>query len=234
MKFLPAAFLFFLGLIIPAPAQGPDTPEDFLSAIRTALAERSPAKLDALTYSVGMTEADKTLAVRMQQHLFNDKEIESLSLQPLPEDSQLFFVSRGRKIEPTNPPVGLVAITYKSLGNGTDATSLAYTNVDGRYFLVGTKTTLLDWKGPPDKTIGYMITGPGQDSLQAKVKWNASGVNLEHSFKDSSLSFQGQFIKEVTVTSAKDDAEITLTIVEDGKPISEPLTGKRTLEYKRP
>lgn len=236
MKAFPASLCIFLGLILSAFAQDPHTPEDFLAAFRTALAERSPAKLDALTYSVGMTEADKALAVRMQQYMFTDKEIESLSLQPLPEDFQTFFISRGKKIEPTNPPVGLVDLKYKPSGNGTSGSSLPYTIVDGRYFLVGTKSTLLDWKGPADKNIGYMVMGAGQDGIRAKVKWNASGVDMEHTFKAPSLSFQGQFIKEVMVTSETEDTNVTLTIVEDGKPISvsEPLKGKGKLEYKRP
>lgn len=80
-----------------------------------------------------------------------------------------------------------------------------------------------------------MVMGRGQNKVQIKAKWNASGVDQERIFKSPSSNFMGQFFEEVTVTSTEDDTDVTLTILEAGKEIfqSEPLKGRGTLEYKR-
>jgi len=224
--------------ILSAFAQ--ETPEAFLKTIEDALKEKNPAKLEALVFSTGMTDEDKAMAKNAMKYFIKDPAIESITLQALPEDFQLSFVMRGRKIEVTAPPTGVVRIVYQKGPDGPginiNTTTLPYAIVDGRYHLLGTRTTLLDWKGPEDKTIGYMVMGKGQDQARIDVKWNASGVNMERSSKAPSKSFMGQYIEQITVTSETDDADLKLTVLENGKPIfeSKPLKGKGTLEYKRP
>ena len=145
------------------------------------------------------------------------------------------FIQRGKKIEPTYTPIGLIQTKYKDAGNGMNSTSAPYAVIDGKYFLISSKSTDLGWSGPPDKTITFMVMGRGQNKVQIKAKWNASGVDQERIFKSPSSNFMGQFFEEVTVTSTEDDTDVTLTILEAGKKVfqSEPLKGKGTLEYKR-
>jgi hypothetical protein len=232
---LPRIIAISVGIFPIALLAQPTSPEEFIAAYRTAMQERSAEKLNPLTYSEGMSEADKQQAAQVQQMIFTDKEIDSITLAPLPADFQTVFIQRGKKIEPTYTPIGLIQTKYKDGGNGMNSASAPYAVIDGKYFLISSKSTDLGWSGPPDKTITFMVMGQGQDKVQIKAKWNASGVDQERIFKSPSSNFMGQFFKEVTVTSTQDDTDVTLTILEAGKKIfhSEPLKGKGTLEYKR-
>lgn len=213
----------------------PNTSDEFVAAYRTAIQEKSPAKLDLITYSVGMSESDKQQLALVQQMIFSDKEIDDISLTPLPGDFQSVCVMRGKKLELTYPPVGLIKIKYKGTGNGMTSTSSPYAIINGQYFLVSTKSTDLGWSGPPDKTITFMVMGSGQDKVQIKAKWNASGIEQMRTFKVPSSNFMGQYFDEITVTSREDDTDVTLTILEEGKEIytSQQLKGKGSIEYKR-
>lgn len=213
-----------------------ETPETFLKSVAEALNEQNAAKLDALLYTVGMSEADKQMVKSSQQHLLNNPGVDTIELQPLPEDFQSVFIVHGKRIEPTALPAGIVSIKYKQAGNGMTSISFPYATVEGRFYLIGARSTDLNWKGPEDKNIGFMILGKEADKLKGKVKWNASGVDLEKPITTSSVSFLGQYIEGVTITSDHDDTDVTITILENGNPIfkSDPLKGKGTLEYKRP
>lgn len=236
---IPALLFSLLAAFALLPASAQETPEAFLKAIEDALRKKNPAELEALVFSAGMSAEDKAMAQRAMEMFIKDPAIESITLQALPEDFQSSFVMRGRKIEVTAPPAGIVRIAYQktsSSGMDLNSSSLPYAIVDGRYHLLGTHTTLLDWKGPEDKTIGYMVIGKGQDQARIEVKWNASGLNLERTSKAPSKSFLGQYIEQITVTSETDESDLRQTVLENGKPIfeSQPLKGKGTLEYKRP
>ena len=217
-------------------ASEPKSPEDFIAAFRTVIKEKSTEKLAALTYLVGATDADKEQVKRVaQQVIFTDKEIDSISLQPLPEDYQSVYIMRGMKLEPTYPPSGIIQTKYSGTGNGLNSTSSPYAVIDGKYFLVTSKRTDLGWTGPEDKIITFMVMGRGQDKVQVKAKWNASGVDQERIFKSPSDNFLGQHFNQITVTSTDDDTDVTLTVLEAGKEIfvSQPLKGKGVLEYKK-
>ena len=166
--------------------------------------------------------------------LLNGKEVEEISLEPLPSDFETVLIVRGQKLEPTATPKGMVRVTLKGAGQGPRESSSAYAIVDGKFFLVGMKSTDLGWKGPPDKNIGYSIVGQGAAGLQIQGMWNASGVQMKKAFKESSITFWGQHFEELNVTSGSDDCDVTVTITEDGKEIySEPLKGKGVLQYKK-
>ena len=216
-------------------ASGPTTPEQFTTAFNAALKEKSAEKLDALTYTIGMTDADKEQVKLSQKMIFSDKEIDSISLQPLPEDYETVYIMQGKKIEPTYPPAGIIKTTYANPGHGLNSTSAPYAIVDGRYYLITSKSTDLGWTGPKDKTITFMVMGRSQNKVQIKAKWNASGVDQERIFKSPSSNFPGQFFQQIIVTSTDNDTDVTLTILEAGKEIfvSQPLKGKGVLEYKK-
>ena len=227
------ANLFITSMLIYAT--GFSTQEEFTNAFSTALKEKSVEKLDALTYTVGMTPTDKELVKSTQQMFFQDKEVDAISMQPLPEDLETVHILQGRKFEPTYFPTGIVKTTYKSPGHGVSSTSIPYATIDGRYYLVTSKSTDLGWTGAPDKTITFMVMGEGMNKVQIKAKWNASGVEQERMFKTPSHNFWGQYFDYIIVTSTEDDTDVTLTVLESGKEIfaSQPLKGKGILEYKK-
>lgn len=231
---IPAA-LFFSLLISSFCAFAQDTPATFLKAVEEALNEQSAAKFETLIYKEGMSDADKEMSRRMLQHTLNNPGVDTIELQPLPADFQSVFIIRGKRIEPTAMPVGTVKIQYRKAGSGSQSSTIPYAIVNGRFYIIGTKSTDLNWKGPEDKNIGYMIMGKGQDAIKGTVKWNASGVDLEEPISSSSLSFFGQYIDEVTISSDSADTDVTITIMDSGKQIfqSAPLKGKGTQSYKR-
>jgi hypothetical protein len=236
MKSLWTIVAFLLGVIPLSAWAQPSSPEEFIASLRIAIQEKSPDKLNAITYTVGMSEADKNQAAPVQQMFFSDAEITGISLEPLPPDFQSVYVVNGKKWEPTYPPAGQVTIEYKKTANGPLGLSPAYAIIGGHYFLISTKSTDLGWKGPPDKTLSFAVMGRSQDKVQITVKWNASGVEQERIFKQTSnMGFLGQYIESATVTSTADDTDVTLTISENGKGIfrSPPLKGKGNVEYKK-
>ena len=207
----------------------------FTSNLRAAISEKDDQKLQALIQFDGASPQDKQRMTSMlRMTLMNGKDVDEITLVPLPSDFDSVIVFRGQKIEPTATPKGMIKVTFKGTGQGPKESSSAYTVVDGKFFLVGMKSTDLGWKGAPDKNIGFSVVGQGSSGLQIHGVWNVSGVQLKKTFKESSITFWGQYFEELSVTSISDDCDVTVEITEDGKPIySEPLKGKGALQYKK-
>jgi len=212
-----------------------DGSAQFTSNLRAAITEKNNQKLEALIYFEGASPEDKQRMTSMlRMTLLNGKDVDVISLVPLPSDFDSVLVVRGQKIEPTATPKGMVKVTFNGAGQGAKESSSAYTVLDGKYFLVGMKSTDLGWKGSPDKNIGFSVVGQGSSGLQIHGAWNASGVQLKKTFKERSMTFWGQYFEELNVTSDSDDCDVTVIIREDGKAIfSEPLKGKGVVQYKK-
>lgn len=227
------AFTIF-ALIPAAIAADADISAQFTRNLRAAITEKDNQKLEALIYSEGASPADKQRTNDTFQKILQ-KDIEEIRLEPLPNDYDVsIFIFRGQKIEPTAPPKGLVKMTFKRDEYGKGNLSSAYTVVNGKFFLVGMKSTDLGWKGQPDKNIGYSVDGQGASAIHIHGVWNASGVQMKRVFKGPNLTFWGQYFEELTVTSENDDCDVTVTITEDDKTIfSERLKGKGVLQYKK-
>jgi hypothetical protein len=225
-----------LFLVTPAVTAAEAASEaQFTSNLRAAITQKDNQKLEALICFEGASPTDKQRMTSMlQMTLMNGKDVEEISLEPLPGDFQSVLIVRGQKIEPTAPPVGMVKVTFKGAEHGQGNSSSAYGVVGGKFFLIGMKSMDLGWKGPPDKNIGFSVVGQGSSGVQIHGTWNASGVQLKKAFKESSITFWGQYFEELSVTSGSDDCDVTVEITEDGKAIySEPLKGKGVLQYKK-
>lgn len=214
----------------------PTSEEELIAEVREAIASGDSTKLDALTYTEGMSADDKAMSARVNKmQLTTAPEVETISIQPLPNGLQSVIIANGKKVEMSGPPAGMVEVHYKDSGNGMTSSSTPYTIINDAYYLVGPKTTDLGWTGPPDKNIGFMVIGQGQDAVSIKAQWNASGVTQTQEFSEPSSTFWGQHIDSMTVTSDSDDTNVTITILEGGETIyeSDPLNGRGVLEYKR-
>ena len=234
MKSFKPVLAFLLSIIPLSIWAQPSSPNEFIAAYRTAIQEKSVEKLDALTYTIGMNEADKKQVDSMQQMGFRNEAIVGISLEPLPADLQTVGIMAGKKYEPTYPPTGMIKVQYGA-ANGSDSSSQGYAIIGGHYFLVSSKSTDLGWKGPPDKPLTYMVSGWVPGKVQIKAKWNTSGVDQERSYNGNSGGGMGQFWVDVKVTSTDDNTDLTLVVSEDNKEIfrSQPLKGKGTIEYKK-
>lgn len=228
-------------LISPAlRAAAPGSPEELRAAVEQAFVQKDKAALEALYYTEGLSEADKELNHRMLDMFWqNPSQTESVAIVPLPEFMTKVRIARGKKWEPSLTPVGALLVKMKSSsGNSvtTNGMTTAFGESAGKYYLVSAKSTDLGWKGPEDTSLSFMVLGPGQDKVKIRYRWNVSGVDLEEMADSPSISFVGQHIDFVTVTSDSDDTDVTLTVRENNKEIytSQPLKGKGTLEYKRP
>jgi hypothetical protein len=234
MKILSILVGILLIALTVTIASEPRTKEEFMKAVRIALEQKNTNKLEALTYSVGMSDTDKMDAAEARATVFEDYAIDSIALGPIPEHYQSIYIHLGKKLEPTYAPAGLMEIKYKNTA-GVTSTTLPYAIVEGRYFLVSMKSTDLKWTGAPDKNISFMVMGEGQDEVKIKARWNASGVVQQQDFDAPSSSFWGQYFESITVTSTNEATDVKIHIMESGKEIfvSEPLKGKGTLEYKK-
>lgn len=234
IKYLLTIALILLPITPGAIAESKDSAQ-FTSALGSAITGKDNQKLEALIYFEGASPEDKQRMTDMfQMMLMNGKDVDEISLEPLPSDFDSVLIVRGKKIEPTAPPQGMVKVTFKGVEHGQGNSSSAYAVVGGKYFLVGMKSTDLGWKGPPDKNIGYSVLGEGASELRIHGVWNASGVQLKKSFKEPSITFWGQYFEEFTITSDNDSCDVTLEITEDGETIySKPLKGKGSLTYEK-
>lgn len=219
--------------------------EFFLTTIKEAIIANDVSKLETLVYSAGMSDVDKTVSQQSHKTILSEiskSPVDTISFEPLPPYIKSTFVAGGRRYESTAPPAGSVIVRFKSPEAAeTNApviqrsTGLPYAIVGGAYYLVGIKTTDLGWKGPPDISLGYSITGEGNDKLKIHLKYNVSGVILEDDEIRPNKSFSGQYISEITVVSSDPATDVQLVIRHGGQEIylSEQLKGIGKLKYSR-
>lgn len=230
--------LFLNAALGSAFAEG-RTPEEFLVAVRAAVEAKSPEQLMALTYTEGMSEKDKETVLRTNAKVFADAAVETVGYEEIPEGQEFVHITRGRKIEPTAEPAGMVKVAYvrgkeSKPGFSPDSLSLPYVLINGEHRLMGVKVTDLGWTGPEDKSFSVILLGKGAGEAKTLVRWNASGVDLEKTFTRTSINLSGQFIKEVMVTSDREDGDVLMQIRKGVEKIyeSERLQGKGSLIFK--
>lgn len=231
-----------VALIVVSPAlhaAAPGSAEELRVAFEDAFSKKEKAVLEGLYYAQGLSDADKELNSRMLDMFWQGPgEVESVAIVPVPEEVTKPRIARGKKWEVALPPSGAFQVKFKESSGQWQRSimTVLFGECAGKYYLVSAKSTDLGWKGPEDTSLTYMVMGKGQDKVKIRYRWNASGVDLEETAKSPSLSFVGQYIESVTVTSDSDDTDVTITIRENNKEIytSQPLKGKGTLEYKRP
>jgi hypothetical protein len=230
------ATLFFASMCFAEP---PKTKEEFLTAVRAAYEAKDVKKISTLTWWKGASDEDRKMAETMLPlSIKNAGAVESVVLEPLPDEFKGVQVAYGKRFEPTYPPLGMVKVDYKiDKSGGHQSTSAPYAVIDGAYYIVTSKTTELGWKGPKDKSFTVSVIGSGQNKVKVDVKYNVSGVDLKDTLVPpaSSRGFPAQYIGEVTVISEDDDVDVTLRISEEMRQIyeSKPLKGKGQIHYKK-
>src|SRR5262249_49325799 len=151
------------------------------------------------SYSADITDETKARSALSYARLFTNPDIFSVSLSPLPADFQPFMIANGKRYEPSNPPAGVVTISYRQKPNGLTSEQIPYAEVDGNYRLVSIKSSPLPWSGPPDVNIGFFVVGNGANRVETKARYNASGVDVSQFFTAPSASLAGQYFSEIVV-----------------------------------
>ena len=214
---------------------GVATTQELIAAIEKAIATKDAKIIESLTYTEGMSEEDKSRNFKhIPDNLFLTP-TQKVELGDVGEDqAKPFRIHRGLKFIPTAQPIGTVLIYQKS-DKFSSTGRLAYSKVNGLYYLIGVRSEKLNWEDQPDKSIGWMIGGPNGQTKDFKYSYNASGVILSDTSEYASSSFSGQYIIEVSFTSESDDFSGEIVILESGKEItrSETFKGKGTFTYKR-
>lgn len=217
------------GAVRAAEAPGPDA---FTEAFKKAIVENDRKTLLSFADGEGPADAARESQVESWLAMFPSRDVFSVSLGPLPVDFPPFFIMHGRRFDPSHPPAGIVTLSFRQDG-GLTSKQLAYTIVDGHYKIVATKVTDLGWKGPKDVNIAYVLEGQGAESAVVKVRFNASGVDLERSFLGPSITLWGQHVSGIEVTCDDPKTSVFLKVLRDGKEIyrSEILKGAGKILY---
>lgn len=242
-KYIPT-LLSLLFVTSFAQAGGLPTEAEFLAALKTAFIESSAEKLNKLYYKEGMSDADQKQVAEedamVVEAAFNGnadqrlRALQPISLLPLPEGFSMVSASDGKLYEPTHQPVGIVQIAFKTEKENATM-EFPYTVVQGKYYLATAKSKDLGWSGPPDHELSLQVSGTGAHHLKLAVRYNASGLSFSHVSESPSSILRGQYVEEVTVTSADPKGELTLQIKEDDKEIfhSEPVKAPGQIRYQR-
>ncbi len=219
----------------------PTSDDSFVEACKTAWESGQIEKLNELTYTEGATEADKERLAKNRATGMSGTKIKAATLLPVPEDFQSVTIGKGMKWEPTHTPTGFLKLELLREGKESGAVSIAYTIIDRKYYLVGTKSTDLKWTGPPDVLLTYELTSPVATEVEVEYSWNASGVDQTRKIKFPVKGFvgnstQGQHINWIRVTAKSPDSTLTLSLSKDTKEYfkSQPLIGVGIIEYKKP
>ncbi len=222
--------ILFLSLTLHAADQ-PD-PDVFTEALKKAITENDTETLLSFADSEGLSGEARQRQIESLKVTYPSTNVFAVSLGPLPVDFPPFFIMHGKRYEPTHPPEGVVTISFRQ-ESGLTSKQLAYAIVEGKYKIVATKSTQLDWKGPPDSSLGYILEGTGAESAVVRIKFNASGVDMERTFHGAAINLWGQHLNEVEVTNEDPKASLTLKLLRDGKEIykSETLTGAGKIHY---
>jgi hypothetical protein len=233
MKFRPLVFFAVLAGLARA---GTDlsTPDALATALQDALATKDALKLAALADTAGLPERDLTQHEQTIRELAALGPVFSLSLGELPPDLPESFVVNGRRFAPSHPPVGVLTVTFKT-PDGLTSRKIPYTVVEGRHLMVSTRSWRLPWSGPPDHQIKFALSGPGSDSAEVRVRYNASGLDQERTIRSDAAGFWGQYFHEVSARITHPAAKVRLTVWEDGKTVftSDLQQGPGTVAYKR-
>lgn len=238
MKSIGIFILSTLLFTIPAFADAPKTKEEFLSSVKAAFEAKDVKKIRELSWEKGQTDFDDKQEARILPMMVKDVDgTEIFTFEPMPSDFQGQQIAMGRKIESTHQPDGMLKIAHNAPdGKSKWSFMLPYAQIDGVFYLVGTKSTDLGWKGPADRPISINVMGAVAGKIKIHVKYNASGVDLETETEYSSLGVLGQYVTEVTAINDADDAEMTLELSDRKGNLhykSEPLKGKGTLHYHK-
>ncbi len=226
-------------LSLPRLLAHPTTDDAFIAAWKKAVETKDQIAIEKLTYLEGLTQENRSLFLLKANRFSNIEKVKEVTLKALPSDYSAVHVVMGRKSELLKTPVGLIKVT----GQGAYSYASPYTVIEGKYYVVGSKITDLNWQGPPDVILRYNVEGKGSENVEIEYSWNASGVDMTKSkissknkYGFSNSSFPGQHISWFKVTSNDPDSEIVLVLSEGEKETykSVPLKGLGIIEYKKP
>lgn len=242
MKILVSLFALLSVVVGSALAAGLDTAEALRAAVQEAVTRHNVAALRELYSTEGVTPADLAAAERPLNVAFAEgRDVTEVILTPLPPTFDTVMVAMGQRTELRLKPEGLISLLFSEVGAtmtksvSPDAISLPYARIGDHYVLLASQVTDLNWQGPRDRGLEYIINGPGQADVKVLVKWNASGVDLERETDAPFATILGQHFNEVLVTTTNPEATLTLTLRDKSGVIhiSGPLKGAGELRYQR-
>ena len=114
-------------------------------------------------FFIGEGDRQKSNAT-LDKHLFSslfDEELESVRIQPLPEDFRSEYVLNGIRTYTNLKVLGFVEIQYKRGKTGRSKTSIPYGKKEGRYYFAGSIQEKIRENASKSKQIQVIIVGMG-------------------------------------------------------------------------
>jgi hypothetical protein len=228
----------FLSFSLPVLAQ-PASPQDFLAAVKKALADRSTEEFMILTYTNGQTPDQIQDDPDLYLPDCNDhvNKVTDVTLGALPDSYRGEFVGMGWHYQLAHPADGAVLL-HKVGSDGTpfdEPEPFPYASIGGKYYLIPQSGTNLHWKGPEDHSLGAFSLEGSYSQTVITIEWNASGVDQKWTVHSANAQVSGQYIEKVTATNLDDERRVRLAIFDQEKMIyrSDWLKGRGTLTYTK-
>ena len=220
--------------VCPAAMWAASSVEALVAEVRGAFEAKDAAKLEALTYAEGLSEAERARQGAALAENVAEGSLDKVEATPVAEDERLTRIYQGRRYTLTAEPAGQVSVSQR-IGQGTTKSGLFYGMVNGEYRLLAFKSEDLGWKGPADRQISFTISSFQQASLRKiRARYNASGVAVEGASKYASWGFLGQRLDEVSFESEDEAFEGEIVVSEAGREVarSEKFRGKGPFVYR--
>lgn len=238
-----------VALVSAAHAAPATTPEALRDAVKSAFESGSVEQWKSNVEVGALTPSDHLVLDGTLRRIFASKPVlEKIELGELPEEGiDSVLIGGGRKYRLTLVPTGVINLRFRS-GKASNEIALPYAKTaSGEYKLATLHAENLDWKGQPDRSYFVTVKNTGDDTVTVRVRYNASGVDVEKTSKVGKvrkLELPAQYVESVEVIRTGDKpGDTTLNIACQGvgdaadlKPIytSEKLSRAGTILFTRP
>lgn len=191
-------------LVATAHAAPATSPEALRDAVKAAFESGSLERWKSNVETGPMSESDHAVFDQTLRRVFASRPvIESLELGELPADGiDSVLIGGGRKYTLTLTPTGVINLRFRS-GKNVNEIALPYAkNAAGVYKLSTLHAENLNWKGDADRSYFVTVKNTGDATVTVRVKYNASGVDIEKTFTGvtaKKIELPAQYVSSVEV-----------------------------------
>ena len=207
--------------------EAPASKEQLRQEVEEALRAKNEAAIRELFYVEGVTAEMQAVATKSISDLLANQ-IQSVSLQPLPEGFHAEVVAQGFRYHPSVPVLGFIRVDYSTTNTRPHAASLSllYGSKNGRFYLPGTVKEKVNGEAAK-KSLSISIFGdiaPNPVRVEGECMYIAGGEQVRQVITGTgglSKAFWGDYVDSCQVRRISDAGWFQLIIAEDGTTVFE-------------